>query len=256
MPPLRLLLLMPLLVACSSTEPQPEDPLDPALASVSVARPLLLPGDTVTITLLTRRVSGFPVDSGGSTIVFATQGGTSSGSFLPVVDHDDATYSVDFVAEAMGTPVTIAASIDGEPVTSLLPSLRVVGFTRIAVGGQSQTSVQKITHGFSCGIITTGDMYCWGVSTNGIRGNATTGSMDPGLEPTKVRGGRKWTQVGAGAYFVCALDLGGELYCWGENGGGHLANGTTGRGPDVKGELGDRSVVRSAVPVRVRLFAP
>ena len=157
------------LAACGSSEP--DTGIDPATTSVTVGRPLLLPGDTVTVTLQTRDATGQPLVIEGATVVFSAQGGSSVGAFLPVVDHQDGTYSAKFVGATPGTALTITAQVDGEPIASALPTLRVVGFTRIAVAGTIILSPDSGSGGFTCGIITTGDMYCWGLYRFGIRGN-------------------------------------------------------------------------------------
>lgn len=203
--------------------------IDPAMSTISVVRPILFADDTVRVTLHTRDALNHPLTFGGAAVVFSSQGGGSTGTFLPVVDNLD-TYSSDFVGASMGTALTITASTDGAPVTSSLPTLRVVGFTRIAAAGTTQGGAQTTTAGFTCGIITTGDMYCWGVSWFGVRGNGTFGSLTPGLEPTLVGGGHTWTDVAAGMYFVCAVATSGSLYCWGSGGAGELGNGISGHG--------------------------
>jgi alpha-tubulin suppressor-like RCC1 family protein len=208
------------------------------LTLVTVGRPLLLPGDTVPVTLRARDGAGQPLTAGGATVVFSLQGGSSAGTFLPVVDHHDGSYSADFVGETMGTAVTIASSINGETVTSTPPTLRVVGFTRIIAAGATLVGVQTTTGGFTCGIITTGDMYCWGANRNGWLGNGTTADA---LVPTAVSGGHAFTQLSGGQDHTCGVRTDGNAYCWGGN---------------DKGELGTRSQSATLTPVRVRLFSP
>ena len=225
-----------LLGACGgTTEPanQPDTKIDLARTLVTVGRPLLFAGDTVPVTLQTRNAAGQPLTAGGATVVFSTQGGTSVGTFLSVVDRHDGTYSADFAGETMGTAITIASRINGEAVTSTPPTLRVVGFTRIVAAGATMVGAPTTTGGFTCGIITTGAMYCWGISWLGIRGNSDGGSTQPGLVPTLVGGGHQWSDVAAGNYFVCAVAVGGGVYCWGEGDVGQLGNGLSGNPPDV-----------------------
>lgn len=220
--------------ACETADPGgPDDRIDLAKTQLSVSRPLLLPGDTVVVTLTTRNAAGQRLLAGGATVVFSAPGGSSVGTFQPVVDHQDGTYSAAFVGVTLGTALTIGAQINGDAVTSSPPTLRVVGFTRIVAAGATLVSAQTTTGGFTCGIITTGDMYCWGISWFGIRGNGTPGSMGPGLVPTLVGGGHLWTEVAAGNYYVCAVAVGGAAYCWGDGDVGQLGNGFAGNPPDV-----------------------
>jgi hypothetical protein len=205
--------------------------IDPTKSTISVARPLLFVDDTVRATLLTRDALNNPLTFGGAAIVFSSQGGSSVGTFRPFVDNQNGTYSADFVGVSLGTPLTIAASIDGAPVNTTLPTIRVVGFTRIAAAGATQVNaVMTTTAGYTCGIITTGDMYCWGVSWFGVLGNGSFGSLTPGPTPTLVSGGHQWTDVAAGMYFVCAVASGGSVFCWGGGGAGELGNGNIGHG--------------------------
>jgi adhesin/invasin len=94
--------------------------LTPAGDSVPAA------GDTVRVTLDAIDAAGRHLVGGGRTVLFGTSGGTSNGTFLPLPDPDDGTYAVLFLATTAGTSTTIGATIDGAPVTSTLPTLRVV----------------------------------------------------------------------------------------------------------------------------------
>lgn len=209
----------------SETVTGPDTKIDPAKTVVTVALPLLLPGDTVTVTLQARNAEGQAITAGGATVVFSVQGGSSTGTFTPVLDHHDGTYSASFIAGSVGTSLTIISQINGAPVTSAQPTVRVVGFTRIAAAGATVVGAQTTTGGFTCGIITTGDMYCWGVAWQGVRGNGTSTGVVPGLVPTVVAGGHQWTEVAAGDWYVCALATGGVVYCWGGNDLSELGQG-------------------------------
>jgi alpha-tubulin suppressor-like RCC1 family protein len=204
---------------------------DPTKSTISVVRPLLFVDDTVRTTLQTRDALNHPLTFGGATIVFSSQGGSSVGTFRPIVDSQNGTYSADFVGVSLGAPLTITASIDGAPVTSTSPTMRVVGFTRIGAAGATQTNaVMTTTAGYTCGIITTGDMYCWGVSWFGVLGNGSFGTLSPGPVPTLVAGGHQWTELATGMYYVCAVASGGGVFCWGSGGAGELGNGNFGHG--------------------------
>jgi len=219
-----------LLSACGGDSTAPNR-IDPTKSTLSVVRPLLFVDDTVRITLHGRNALSNPLPFGGATVVFSSSGGTSTGTFQPVVDNQNGTYSADFVGVSLGTPLTITASIDGAPVTSTLPTVRVVGFTRIAAAGATQVNaVTTTTAGYTCGIITTGDMYCWGVSWFGVLGNGSFGSLTPGPTPTLVSGGHQWTDVATGMYYVCAVANGGSVFCWGSGGSGEIGNGNFGDG--------------------------
>ncbi|MFL5629864.1 MAG: invasin domain 3-containing protein [Gemmatimonadaceae bacterium] len=204
--------------------------IDPTKSTLTVVRPLLFVDDTIRATLQPRDALNHPLTFGGAAVVFSSQGGSSVGSFRPAVDNQNGTYSADFVGVSLGTPLTISASIDGAPVTSTLPTVQVVGFTRIGAAGGTQTGAVTTTAGFTCGIITTGDMYCWGVSWFGVLGNGSFGNLSPGPTPTLVAGGHQWTEVATGMYYVCAVASGGSVFCWGSGDSGQLGNGNFGHG--------------------------
>jgi len=204
--------------------------IDPTKSTISVVRPLLFVDDTVRATLQTRDALNHPLAFGGAAIVFSSQGGSSVGIFRPVVDNQNGTYSADFAGVSLGTPLTITASIDGAPVTTTLPTMRVVGFTRLRAAGTTQSGAVTTTAGYTCGIITTGEMYCWGISWFGVLGNGSFGNYIPGPTPTLVAGGHQWTEVATGMYYVCAVASGGSVFCWGSGDSGQLGNGNFGHG--------------------------
>ncbi|MEZ4713867.1 MAG: hypothetical protein R3A44_42175 [Caldilineaceae bacterium] len=79
--------------------------------------------------------------------------------------------------------------------------------------------------GFTCVLLTTGPLQCWGANEFGQLGNGTT---DPYLTPTAVSGLSSGVQgVAAGDAFVCALTSAGDVFCWGKNAEGQLGDGTT-----------------------------
>jgi adhesin/invasin len=97
-----------------------------SLLSLTPAADSVVVGDTVRITLDAFDAAGRHLVGGGRTVVFGTSGGTSGGVFVALPDPDDGTYAALFVATTPGTAASITATIDGVPVTSLAPSLRVV----------------------------------------------------------------------------------------------------------------------------------
>ena len=46
--------------------------------------------------------------------------------------------------------------------------------------------------------------------------------------PVAVAGGHAFTQITLGFEFACAIEVGGKLYCLGDNRDGELGDGTTG----------------------------
>jgi alpha-tubulin suppressor-like RCC1 family protein len=88
---------------------------------------------------------------------------------------------------------------------------------------------------FSCALLVTGDVYCWGFNGEGQIGN---GSEDVNAHPTPTQVGLSGPakQVVAGAYHACALLMSGSVQCWGS---------------DFQGTLGDGGTVDEPTPVTV-----
>jgi alpha-tubulin suppressor-like RCC1 family protein len=72
-------------------------------------------------------------------------------------------------------------------------------------------------HGYSCGITTAGDTYCWGTNTQGRL-------FLP--EPTLLDGDPGFSTVAPGGAALCGLDADGALYCWGDGYYGSVGVGT------------------------------
>jgi alpha-tubulin suppressor-like RCC1 family protein len=69
-----------------------------------------------------------------------------------------------------------------------------------------------------CGLVESGDVYCWGSNVTGTLGN---GTRTPSSTPIRVNAG-PYTAVSAGLRHTCALTAGGEVDCWGDAGAGQL----------------------------------
>src|SRR5207247_2203514 len=75
----------------------------------------------------------------------------------------------------------------------------------------------------TCGVTTSGAVYCWGLNGSGQLGDATTANR---LVPTAVAGGLTFAAVSAGDFHTCGATTSGAAYCWGDNGVGQLGVGT------------------------------
>lgn len=102
-------------------------PYSLSLSAVSVSYPTVSAGSTLKVTLTVRDNSGKPLSNGGSTVVFGLGAGTSKGSFGPVTDNHDGTYTALFTADTAGVggATEVTATIDGYAVTSALPTIDV-----------------------------------------------------------------------------------------------------------------------------------
>jgi alpha-tubulin suppressor-like RCC1 family protein len=100
--------------------------------------------------------------------------------------------------------------------------------TPVAVQQPGGLTFAALTTGSSdtCGLDGSGQAYCWGNNSNGQLGNGTTTAT---RVPTAVSqpGGVTFTQIGAGSVHTCALDTGGQAWCWGRNQYGQIGDGTS-----------------------------
>ncbi|CAN5389465.1 hypothetical protein BH09GEM1_BH09GEM1_38900 [soil metagenome] len=77
----------------------------------------------------------------------------------------------------------------------------------------------------TCGITISNALYCWGWGSYSFRGDSTIYTIR--TSPTAVNtGGRTFSSVSVGRTAICALDATGQAFCWGENYGGQLGNGS------------------------------
>jgi hypothetical protein len=109
----------------SGTEPATTGPVAAAQSVVTVSSATVASGDTVGLTLTTKDAQGRALTRGGLTVVFRASGGLSTGTVSATVDRGNGTYTASFRGIEAGLATTIEASINGEPVTSPLPTVRV-----------------------------------------------------------------------------------------------------------------------------------
>ncbi len=100
--------------------------------------------------------------------------------------------------------------------------ISLAGLTPGATIAQIATSYEH-----SIALDSNGEVWTWGSNFNGMLGDGTTTRR---LSPVKVVfpglvTGATFKQIGTGLYHSMALDSSGQLWAWGENGFGNLANG-------------------------------
>jgi len=90
-------------------------------------------------------------------------------------------------------------------------------------GESSAIPFVELRHGdyFTCGLATTGRLYCWGRNGNEYRlGDGTTTHRARSVRPL-------------GADHACALDHEGRAYCWGSNAAHQLGRSTSDDPADI-----------------------
>jgi hypothetical protein len=87
----------------------------------------------------------------------------------------------------------------------------------------------------TCGIVESGEAYCWGYNNWAQLGAAGDDSCGQpcGPVPLPVRGGLTFAQITAGSRHTCGVTTDGAAYCWGINELGQLGSGEVGGRADV-----------------------
>jgi len=98
---------------------------------------------------------------------------------------------------------------------------------RVGLPGDVTTVASGDFH--SCGVDAGGAVWCWGSDSNGQLGSADAevcGEFDLpcSFAPVRIAGDRRFRVVTAGSIHACALDEGGEAWCWGNNDQGQLGH--------------------------------
>ena len=100
---------------------------------------------------------------------------------------------------------------------------RPIPTTPVTVTGISDATAIATGGFFSCALLASGAVQCWGHGTNGELGDGS--NSDSGI-PVPVTGISTAVAITAGAYHACAVLRNGFVKCWGYNGDGALGNGT------------------------------
>lgn len=101
---------------------------------------------------------------------------------------------------------TASLQTTGTPVAVPISPLKSLG------GGWGQ---------HKCGLTGT-DAVCWGRGLSGQLGDGTTGAS--GNPPVTVSVHEQWTDISTGRLITCALNIGGEAFCWGRNQWGEVGD--------------------------------
>jgi alpha-tubulin suppressor-like RCC1 family protein len=77
---------------------------------------------------------------------------------------------------------------------------------------------------YTCGIRSDDTLWCWGENLSGQGGNGSTAYYD--VNSPVQAGTSTWTSISAGGSHTCGLQTDGTLWCWGNNVGGQLGDGS------------------------------
>ena len=90
---------------------------------------------------------------------------------------------------------------------------------------------------FTCMVLNTGEIYCWGDNSNGQMGSgAATGFLPAPVKVNVPFTSSGETSMYVGKDFLCALRT-GEMYCWGNNNKGQIGNGQSSNSPVMRPAL-------------------
>jgi alpha-tubulin suppressor-like RCC1 family protein len=173
-------------------------------------------------------------------VKFTFGAGSSAASVIPTSDS---------TAKIVGvSPATVGIQAVGEGVTG---NASLLVLARVFLAGSVSNTTIDVGDAISCGLISLGHGYCWGLNNHGQIAARTDSTCFPGTDPgTIVNDSLKSTAlpcsllplrisesldfatISAGDSTGCAISTAGRAYCWGmgthgENGNGNTADKTT-----------------------------
>ncbi|HET7565899.1 MAG TPA: Ig-like domain-containing protein [Gemmatimonadaceae bacterium] len=174
-----------------------------------VAQVVVSPSSGMVILGNALQLAATVIDARGDTLTDRPITWASSDTTIATVD------SAGFVTPHFADTVTITATAGGQSGTF---ALRVVLRFAQLDDGSNRPSASLHT----CGMTTTGAVYCWGQNASGVLGDGTTTNRSA---PVATPGAPTFAHLVAGNDYACALDPSGRTYCWGANSYGQLGDG-------------------------------
>lgn len=104
---------------------------------------------------------------------------------------------------------------DNTTTQRLIPTLIDSGnsYQSVSVSGDWSNGFGTTAPGYTCGVLTSGVLKCWGRNTNGTLGTANLTSY---ATPQTIDSGVTYTSVVAGIYYACGLTTTNSVKCWGD----------------------------------------
>lgn len=208
---------------------------DVASVVVTPALDSLVAGDSLLLSALALNAGGSPV----SGVVFSWA--SSSAQIATVAPTGDST-SIARTTSVGG--VSISATGQGATASAQIIVLPRIFLATASPGAATIATGLELT----CGIISLGRGYCWGIddvgqlgavadslcfeSGNTVQKDTTVIQKDRpcSLDPLRFGPGLSFTVVSAGDSSACGVASDGRAYCWGSNNEGQLGNGEVSAG--------------------------
>jgi alpha-tubulin suppressor-like RCC1 family protein len=186
--------------------------------SLGAARVSVAPGGSASTAVKATRTGGLT-----SAITYAVVG-TPAGLTADITNtsvSDSSTLTVTAAATvaAGAYSIVVNASALGAPAQQATLTVTVQ-----AGGAPAIRIVSAGAH--SCALTTAGAAYCWGYNGDGQLGNSGSSIVNP--TPLAVAGGLTFQSLAQSQVegVTCGLTTIGAAYCWGDNTGGQLGDGT------------------------------
>ena len=119
-------------------------------------------------------------------------------------------------------------------------------FSTVDLGNDVRASAVSLGNSFTCAMLGTGDVKCWGYNEFGQLGSGDTdsrgfgsGEMGDNLPVVDLGSDRTAVAISSGYSHTCAILDDGSVRCWGSNTSGELGLGDTDNRGDGSGEMGD-----------------
>ena len=113
---------------------------------------------------------------------------------------------------------------------TLLSPFQAYGLTNVAIsqiGVMSFNGSISAGYYYTCALLSTGAVKCWGYNDNGQLGDGSAASVTPRTTPVDVSTlSSGVTAISTGSYHTCALLSTGAAKCWGKNTSGRLGDGS------------------------------